>query len=94
MAEMNAELGLLDRILAGLGEAKREVFVMVEVLGMTVPEVVQALAIPLGTAYSRLRVARLSFEKALADHEALADASRRQARTLVEVIPNCKERTA
>ncbi|MBN2574240.1 MAG: sigma-70 family RNA polymerase sigma factor, partial [Deltaproteobacteria bacterium] len=52
-----------------LDEPKREIFVMVEVLEMTVPEVVQALEIPLNTAYSRLRLARKLFEEALARHE-------------------------
>jgi RNA polymerase sigma-70 factor (ECF subfamily) len=37
---------------------------------MSVPEVVQVLEIPLNTAYSRLRLARQSFEEALARHEA------------------------
>ncbi len=74
LAERNAELDLLESILADIDEPKREIFVMVEVLGMTVPEAVQALVIPLNTAYSRLRLARLSFEKALAEREALADA--------------------
>jgi RNA polymerase sigma-70 factor (ECF subfamily) len=70
MAERNAELELLENILAGLDEPKREVFVMVEILEMTVPEVVQALDVPLNTAYSRLRLARQDFEEALAKHEA------------------------
>jgi RNA polymerase sigma-70 factor (ECF subfamily) len=70
MAERNADLELLESVLAELDEPKREVFVMVEVLEMTVPEVVQALEIPLNTAYSRLRMARQSFEEALARHEA------------------------
>jgi len=70
MTERNAELGLLESILAELDEPKREIFVMVEVLEMTVPEVVQALAIPLNTAYSRLRLARKLFEEVLARHEA------------------------
>jgi RNA polymerase sigma-70 factor (ECF subfamily) len=70
VAERNADLELLERVLAELDETKREVFVMVEVLEMTVPEVVQALDVPLNTAYSRLRLARQSFEEALARHEA------------------------
>jgi len=70
MAERSAELELLETVLADLDETKREIFVMVEVLEMTVPEVVQALEIPLNTAYSRLRLARQSFEDVLARHEA------------------------
>jgi RNA polymerase sigma-70 factor, ECF subfamily len=70
MAERNADLELLENVLAELDESKREVFVMVEILEMTVPEVVQGLDIPLNTAYSRLRLARQDFEEALARHEA------------------------
>ena len=80
MAERSAELELLESVLADLGETKREVFVMVEVLEMTVPEVVQALEIPLNTAYSRLRLARQSFEEALARHEARDEENRRPCR--------------
>jgi RNA polymerase sigma-70 factor, ECF subfamily len=69
LTERNAELSLLERILAELDPPKREMFVMVEVLEMTVPEVVEALEIPLNTAYSRLRLARKLFEEALARHE-------------------------
>jgi RNA polymerase sigma-70 factor (ECF subfamily) len=69
LTERSAELDLLESILSELDEPKREIFVMVEVLEMTVPEVVQALEIPLNTAYSRLRLARKLFEEALARHE-------------------------
>jgi RNA polymerase sigma-70 factor (ECF subfamily) len=81
MAERNAELDLLESVLAELDEPKREVFVMVEVLEMTVPEVVQSLEIPLNTAYSRLRMARQAFEEALARHEARDEENRRPCRT-------------
>jgi RNA polymerase sigma-70 factor (ECF subfamily) len=80
MAERNAELELLESVLSELDETKREVFVMVEVLEMTVPEVVQALEIPLNTAYSRLRLARQSFEEALARHEARDEENRKTCR--------------
>jgi RNA polymerase sigma-70 factor, ECF subfamily len=80
MAERNAELELLESVLAELDEPRREVFVMVEVLEMTVPEVVQVLEIPLNTAYSRLRLARQSFEEALARHEARDEENRRPCR--------------
>ena len=80
MAERSAELELLESVLSELDETKREVFVMVEVLEMTVPEVVQALEMPLNTAYSRLRLARQSFEEALARHEARDEENRRLCR--------------
>jgi RNA polymerase sigma-70 factor (ECF subfamily) len=76
LAERSAELELLESVLAELDEPKREIFVMVELLEMTVPEVVQALEIPLNTAYSRLRLARKLFEEALSRHVA-ADREKR-----------------
>ena len=57
-------------MLAELDEPKREVFSLVELEELTVPEVADALEIPLNTAYSRLRMAREAFEAALARHEA------------------------
>jgi RNA polymerase sigma-70 factor (ECF subfamily) len=80
IAERSSELELLESVLAELDETKREVFVMVEVLEMTVPEVVQALEIPLNTAYSRLRLARQSFEETLARHEARDEENRKTCR--------------
>jgi RNA polymerase sigma-70 factor (ECF subfamily) len=64
--EKNAELELLSRLLATLDEPKREVFALVELEELTVPEAAEALEIPLNTAYSRLRAARQAFEAALA----------------------------
>jgi RNA polymerase sigma-70 factor (ECF subfamily) len=68
--ETNAELQLVASLLAELDEPKREVFGLVELEGLTVPEAAEVLAIPLNTAYSRLRAARQAFEAALARHEA------------------------
>jgi RNA polymerase sigma-70 factor (ECF subfamily) len=80
MAERSAELALLESVLSKLDETKREIFVMVEVLEMSVPEVVQVLEIPLNTAYSRLRLARQSFEEALARHEARDEENQKSCR--------------
>jgi RNA polymerase sigma-70 factor (ECF subfamily) len=68
--QKNADLELLAKLLAELDEPKREVFALVELDELTVPEVAEALEIPLNTAYSRLRAARVAFEAALARHEA------------------------
>jgi len=68
--ERNADLQLLALLLGQLEEPKREVFVLVELDELTVPEVANILQIPLNTAYSRLRSARQAFEAALARHEA------------------------
>jgi RNA polymerase sigma-70 factor (ECF subfamily) len=46
------------------------VLALVELEEFSVPEAAEALDIPLNTAYSRLRAARLAFEAALARHEA------------------------
>jgi len=68
--QRNSDLELLALLLAELDEPKREIFALVELDEMTVPEVAEALEIPLNTAYSRLRAARVAFEAALARHEA------------------------
>lgn len=64
-AEREAQVRVLDHILSQLTDIKREVFVLVELEQLTVPEAAQVLEIPLNTAYSRLRLARQDFETAL-----------------------------
>ena len=68
--QTNAELQMLAHLLEELDEPKREVFALVEVEELSVPEVAEILEIPLNTAYSRLRAARQAFEAALARYEA------------------------
>jgi len=68
--ERNAEVALLAALLDELDEAKREVFVLVELEELSVPEAASVLEIPINTAYSRLRAARATFEAALSRHEA------------------------
>ena len=51
--------------LAGLDPDKREVFELVEIEGLPVPEIAELLAINLNTAYSRLRLARQAFARAV-----------------------------
>lgn len=68
--ETNANLQLLASLLEQLDEPKREVFALVELEELSVPEAADVLGIPLNTAYSRLRAARQAFEAALARHEA------------------------
>jgi len=69
-AEANAELQLLAKLLDELDEPKREMFALVELEELTVPEAAELLEIPLNTAYSRLRLARQAFEAALSRHHA------------------------
>lgn len=64
--ETSAELQMLMDLLAELDEPKREVFALVEIEELSVPEAAEALGVPLNTAYSRLRAARQAFDAALA----------------------------
>jgi len=56
----DAWLRLRD-FLDALLPAQREVFVMADVMGMTMPEIAEASPAPLATLYSRLRLARTRF---------------------------------
>lgn len=70
VAEHTDQVKLLWRLLAELDGPKREAFVLAELEEMTMPDIAQALEIPLGTVYSRVRAARQSFDAALARHTA------------------------
>jgi RNA polymerase sigma factor (sigma-70 family) len=63
----------LDHLLGRLGPGTRAVFEMVELLGMSGPEVAAELGQPLNTVYSRLRLARSQLQ-------ALIDAGELEAR--------------
>jgi RNA polymerase sigma-70 factor (ECF subfamily) len=65
VAELRRARADLDEFLESLPEAQRTVFVLVELEGLTAPEVAAALGIPGGTVASRLRTARSAFEAAL-----------------------------
>lgn len=54
---------LLLRALDLLDEDKREVFVLAEIEGMTMTEVIEVIGCPLQTAYSRLSAARKRVEE-------------------------------
>jgi RNA polymerase sigma-70 factor (ECF subfamily) len=56
---------LLDRLLDGLDEGKRAVFVLYEIEELPMGEVALALGCPLQTAYSRLHAARRDLDAAL-----------------------------
>lgn len=73
LVEHNEEAKILWQLLAELEPRKREVLVLVEIEGMTAPEISEALEIPLNTAYSRLRLGRLAFEEALVRRRAQSD---------------------
>jgi RNA polymerase sigma-70 factor, ECF subfamily len=56
----------VQRFLAGLDERKRDVFLLALLEEMSIPEVASVLDVPLNTAYSRLRLVRADWERALA----------------------------
>lgn len=56
----------VDCFVSGLSDRKREVFVLGVLEGLTVPEIAEALEVPLNTVYTRLRRARAEFREALA----------------------------
>jgi len=60
----------VDAFLRDLNEDQRDVFVLAELEQLTAPEIVAVLGVPLNTIYSRLRLARVEFGKAVARHRA------------------------
>jgi RNA polymerase sigma-70 factor (ECF subfamily) len=60
---------LVARLLLALPESQREVFVLVELEGLSAPEVAQAIGVNLNTVYSRLRLARRAFNAELEQHQ-------------------------
>ena len=65
-AERREAARLLARCLEAIQPERREVFTLMELEGMTAPEVAEATGAPLNTVYSRLRLARAEFERAVA----------------------------
>ncbi|MEN9581094.1 MAG: hypothetical protein RJA70_4103 [Pseudomonadota bacterium] len=55
----------VDAFVQTLDHRKREVFVLGMLEGLSVPEIAEALEVPLNTAYTRLRRARAEFRTAL-----------------------------
>jgi RNA polymerase sigma-70 factor (ECF subfamily) len=74
-ALLSDEVQLLWALLATLTPSKREILVLAELEEMTVPEIAEAIGVPLNTAYSRLRLARHDLYQAYASR--IAGGSRR-----------------
>lgn len=55
------------RFLDGLDADRRMTFILADLEGMTAPEIAEALGVKLNTVYSRLRLARAEFERAVAE---------------------------
>ncbi|AKU95081.1 RNA polymerase sigma factor RpoE [Labilithrix luteola] len=64
-SEAHARRLVLEALGAISDLGKQSVFVLHELDGFSIPEVAAALGIPLNTAYSRLRVARQEFRRAV-----------------------------
>lgn len=61
---------LVHHLLDQLEDGERELVVMADLQGMTVPEISEILGCNVNTIYSRLRVAREKFERAVARFQA------------------------
>lgn len=64
-AERREAAAFVRTFLQQLDADKREVFELVELDGLAVPEVAELLALNLNTTYSRLRLARQAFARAI-----------------------------
>jgi len=69
-AERRQGLALLESILDEMPLEQRAVFTLFELEGMTGEDIAETLEIPVGTVYSRLRLAREVFKRAAARHNA------------------------
>ncbi|MGD0675789.1 MAG: RNA polymerase sigma factor [Polyangiaceae bacterium] len=68
--EMMQKRQRLDRILAGMSEKRRRVFLLCEMQGYSGEEISNMLDIPINTVKTRLHHARKDFVKLLAEHHA------------------------
>jgi RNA polymerase sigma-70 factor, ECF subfamily len=71
LLEQRQERALLDRILASMPDAARQVLTLYEIEELTLPEIAVALEIAEGTAASRLRRAREEFRRRLRRYSAI-----------------------
>ena len=67
--ERRERIQRLYELMSSLDAPKREVFVLAELEQMTGPEIAEILGLPLNTVYSRLREARVRFERELTNRE-------------------------
>ena len=82
--ESARDRALVQRVLASLAEKHRAVMLLHDVEGLPMRNIAQELGIPLQTAYSRLRVARKTFAKAVRRDRTTASA-REDLSTLLRV---------
>jgi RNA polymerase sigma-70 factor (ECF subfamily) len=75
-AEAAEAARVLHAILDTMSDEQREVFVLAELEQMSAPEIAEAVGAKLNTVYSRLRLARAAFDKAIARRRAREEESR------------------
>jgi RNA polymerase sigma-70 factor, ECF subfamily len=56
-----------ERVLGALTLAKRAVFIMFEIEGLSCQEIAEVMGVPIGTVYSRLHAARAQIQRIVAD---------------------------
>lgn len=64
--ERRQGIAMVERLLNNLPDEQRTVFLLFELEGMSGEQIAESLGIPLGTVYSRLRIAREAFRQAVA----------------------------
>jgi RNA polymerase sigma-70 factor (ECF subfamily) len=64
--DRDRRMKLVIEALSAIQEGRREVFILHDLDGVSMPDIAEALAIPLNTGYSRLRLARREFDAAVA----------------------------
>jgi RNA polymerase sigma-70 factor (ECF subfamily) len=64
--ELREDAEFVRDVLAAMPEEQSEVFVLTEIESMSAPQIAEALGLELNTVYSRLRIARERFKKAVA----------------------------
>lgn len=65
LLELHQEIELLDRALEALSLDQRAVFLLFELEELGGEEIAEMLQLPLGTVYSRLRLGRTAFQRAV-----------------------------
>jgi RNA polymerase sigma-70 factor (ECF subfamily) len=70
--ELGEAVATLNLLLETLSDEQREVLVLSQLEQLSVPEIAELLGANVNTVYTRLRAARLDFERALARHRARA----------------------
>lgn len=94
LLEQKRRRELLDGALGALGESQREVFVLFELEGLSVPEIAELKDVPVGTVASRLRRARLAFDTAIQRRRRRADFDQRYCSSMLSGLRRAEDAEA